>query len=94
MDEARRVESYPNYNLAYLAKRLTGVDYQEEMERDGRYAITEMMNDPPSFIYHMAYLECISVNISYLSRMISQYRARHSYKKVYKAVYKQQAFQK
>ena len=50
MDEARRVESYPNYNLAYLAKRLTGEDYQEKMERDGRYAITEMMNDPPSAI--------------------------------------------
>ena len=30
---------------------------------------------------YLPYLECISVNISYLSRMISQYRARHSYKK-------------
>ena len=30
---------------------------------------------------YLPYLKCISVNISYLSRMISQYRARHSYKK-------------
>ena len=50
MDEARRVESYPNYNLAYLAKRLTGEDYQQEIERDGRYAVAERMADAPSAI--------------------------------------------
>ena len=33
------------------------------------------------FQMYLPYLECISENISYLSRMISQYRARHSYKK-------------
>ena len=36
---------------------------------------------------YLPYIECISVNISYLSRMISQYHARLSYKKVYKALY-------
>ena len=30
---------------------------------------------------YLSYLACISVNISYQSRIISQYRARHSYKK-------------
>ena len=30
---------------------------------------------------YLPYLDCISVNISYQSRIISQYRARHSYKK-------------
>jgi hypothetical protein len=30
---------------------------------------------------YLPYLDCISVNISYESRIINQYRARHSYKK-------------
>ena len=62
---------------SHLGFKLSPLDYTQ---RNLQQPTTQEISPRKSHMY-LPYLKCISVNISYESRIINQYHARHSYKK-------------